>query len=142
MRSVNRFVSAPPRRRTFIAIDLLAAIGLTVTLAVIFAAALRQFAQVHEDADARRVLRLAVESELNRRRAGITTDALSNTAAPGVELECSTVPATGTWEGFELVHVTARKRVLGGHWVGVELKGYVRRRDTAASDLAAEDGQP
>lgn len=123
--------SARRSRRGFLALDAIVAVGLTLLLAVAFAAAYRQFANARHEADARRQLRLAADAELVRLRA-CGLDRGANTpgsqpaqhAAGGIILETSVRPAEGIWGGMTRVTVVARKQVYG-RWAEVELSAYL-----------------
>ncbi len=119
------------KRRSFLALDAVAAVGLTLLLALAFAAVYRQFANARHQADARRELRLAADAELTRlRAAGLDTFERPPTSQPeqrrvkDVILETSVRPAEGLWSGTRQVTVVARKQMYG-RWVTVELSAYL-----------------
>jgi hypothetical protein len=119
------------KRRSFLALDAVAAVGLTLLLAVAFAAAYRQFANARHEADARRELRLAADAELTRLRAagldrfeGLSTTQPAQRRVNDLLLETCVRPAEGVWAGMLRVTVAARKQVYG-RWARVELSAYL-----------------
>jgi hypothetical protein len=130
---------APDRPRGFLAFDAVMAVGLTLLLALVMAAACRGFADARHEMEARRALRLAADAELLRlRAAGLegyrteTTDPGSYGPNPvpasrvegGITLEVHVQPAETPWDGMVLVTVVARKQVYG-RWTSVELSAYL-----------------
>lgn len=122
--------STPNGRRAFLGIDLVFAISATILLGVLFSVVLAQFSAARQDTDARRALRLVIETELRRIRAGEIEGAGTRRAddpARDAQLTTTIVPATGVWVGFDHVRVVGRKPVGGGRWVEVALSAYVPR---------------
>jgi hypothetical protein len=129
-------MGAARKRRSFLALDAIAAVGLTLLLALAFAAAYRQFANARHQADARRELRLAADAELTRlRAAGLSSFERLPTSQPeqrrvkDVILETGVRPAEGIWAGTMHVTVVARKQVYG-RWASVELTAYLPAPET------------
>ncbi|HEY3242992.1 MAG TPA: hypothetical protein VGM03_06530 [Phycisphaerae bacterium] len=115
------------RRRAFFTLDIIAAIGLGMVLMLAFSLGVRYFAQISDECDTRRVLRLAAEHELDRLRAGIS-EPDSVIQRDGCQLEVSRAPGVDVWSGLEHVRVVARKPARKGRWVGVELSAYLEPR--------------
>lgn len=122
--------------QAYVTFDLLAAIGLTALMVLMFSKVMVQFSQAHEEADVRRMLRLAAELQLNRIRAGVDADraetadqAQSDAAATAdrlgaVRVHTNLTPGRDEWIGFDLARTTAEK-ALHGRIVRVELLSYV-----------------
>jgi hypothetical protein len=114
-------------RRSFLTLDVIAAVGLTLLLLVVFTAAYWQFANVRHERDAREALRLAAEAELLRLRAA-GPDALNaapqsqpaQPSAGGIALRTIVEPAEGPWTGMTRVTVIASK-LVSARWVPFEL---------------------
>lgn len=125
---------SPAARRAFLGLDLVFAIGATILLTVLFSVAIAQFSRAREDTDARRALRLVVEAELRRVRAGVVdAPALRRADDPArdMQLATTTTRGEGAWLGFDHVRVVGRKAVGGGRWVEVALATYVPRLEGA-----------
>jgi hypothetical protein len=105
-------------RRSFLTLDVIAAVGLTLLLLVVFTAAYWQFANVRHERDAREALRLAAETELLRLRAA-GPDALNaarqsqpvHHSVGGIALRTIVEPAEVPWTGMTRVTVIASKLV-------------------------------
>jgi hypothetical protein len=119
------------KQRAFLTFDVIAAVGITLIAVLAFTLAVRQFAQARRYNDARRILTLTAETELNCIRAGVAahTNANGPTPArplpPGVTLRRTTAPAAGVWNGFDRVTVIAHKRITARRSVRVELSAYI-----------------
>ena len=110
-------------RRSFVIMDVIAAMGLTAFALLIATGGARQYVFARLDCDARRVLRLEAETALARVRAGLPPrDA--NALPHGVTLELERSPGSDPWAGLTLVRVRAAKQILGGRWVRAELSAY------------------
>jgi hypothetical protein len=118
------------RSRAFLATEAVMAIGLTVALAGLFAAATVHYATARREADTRRLLRLAAAGELERLRAGLPraaalADAPPSSAPGGIALTTTVQPGEGVWRGLTRVRVVARKQMSGERRIEVEVVGYV-----------------
>ncbi len=115
------------RRRGFLAVEAIAAIGLTVALAGLLTLAVANYGATRRETDTRRLLRLTAATELTRMQAGLTP--LENAAAQerpdGTRLTITTTPGSGTWSGLMRVRVVASKVVSGTRRIEVEVSGYV-----------------
>jgi hypothetical protein len=121
------------RRRGFLGLDVVLAVGLTMLVFLFATAAYEQYASARQACEVRTRLRLAAEAELLRLRASghhpAEDAAPSRPDAPAADdiiLETSTRPGTGVWSGLTHLTVVARTRVPGG-WAQVELTAYVPR---------------
>lgn len=130
MRSAKiRIASAIQRRkrRGFMTLDLLAAVGLMLVVFILFMTATHHYAAARRETDARRMLLLVADAELNRLRAG-ADDSAQPFRPAGVSVETATRPGQQAWQGLTLVTVTARTQILGGKWVSHSVAGYMRPR--------------
>ena len=124
------------KRRGFLGMDTVLAVGLTILLVAAFSAAYRQFAKAGRVCDAERDLRLAAEAELlSLRASGLAPrgDALSSRPTQrtvnGAVLETKARPGEGIWSGLTHVTVIARKR-FEASWLQVELTAYIPSLET------------
>lgn len=122
---------AGPRRRALAYLEPLASIGLTVALAVLFSAAVVQYAGLRRQTDARRECVLAATAELDLIRAGRRdlpgvgeSDSLESSAG-AVTIRVTAEPGGGAWQGFTRVRVIAARQVGAARRVSVELAAYV-----------------
>ena len=110
-------------RRSFISMDVIAALGLTAFALLIATAGARHYVFARLDSDARRLVRVEAETALARARAGLPQRDLSR-IPHGVELEVQRSPGRGAWTGLTLVRVKTAKQTLGGRWIRTELTTY------------------
>lgn len=110
-------------RRSFVTIDVIAAVGLTAFALLIATAGARHYVVARLDSDARRLVRVEAETALARARAGLPQRDLSR-IPHGVQLEVQRSPGHGPWTGLTLVRVKTAKQTLGGRWVRTELATY------------------
>jgi len=118
-------------RRSFLVMEVIAAVGLTVVLLSVFTAAYWHLANARHEHDARRQLRLAADAELLRLRAvglGVDSEAPSSRpAAPDqgeVALQTTVRPGEGIWIGLNHVTVVARRQG-SGRGLRFELSAYI-----------------
>lgn len=111
-------------RRSFVAMDTIAAVGLTAFAILIATAGARNYVFARLDCDARRLLRLESETSLARARAGLPPRDAS-LLPHGVKLALERTDGDGSWDGFTLLRVRAAKQILGGRWIRTELTAYL-----------------
>ncbi len=110
-------------RRSFVTMDIIAALGLTAFALLIATAGARHYVFARLDSDARRLVRLEAETALARARAGLPQRDVSR-IPHGVELDLERSPGRGPWTGLTLVRVKTAKQTLGGRWIRTELTTY------------------
>ena len=118
------------RLRSFLTTEVLVSIGLTTALAVLVLVAVLQYAGARRDNDTRRLLRLAVATELERMRAGLSPitdfDRTVPTSQPApVRIMATTTPGEGPWRGLTRVRMVARQNLSDKHEIVVELATYL-----------------
>jgi hypothetical protein len=128
------------RRHGYVLAETTVAIGVTIVIAVLFSAAVVQYARARRDGDTRRILRLAAATELERVRAGLPglasrpavpaqagrVNPQGAAAGPGeIGLETTVQPGEGPWAGMQQVRVVASRQMPGGRVLRVELAAYV-----------------
>ena len=130
----GRFRIAPrsERRqpRSFLTTEVLVSIGLTTALAVLMLVAVLQYAGARRDNDTRRLLRLAVATELERMRAGLSPVAdfdrtLATSQPAAVRIVATTTPGEGAWRGLTQVRIVASQNLSDRRKIQVELGAYV-----------------
>lgn len=137
LRTSPRTTAVPRGRpRSFLVVEVLAALGLTLVLVVLFAVATQQYAAARRENDTRRLLRLAAEVELERVRAGLSrapsgADSRPSTWQPGqIVVTTTTTPGQDIWRGLTRVRVVASKRASARRVIEVELVAYVATGET------------
>ena len=126
----------PPKcaRRSFLTIDVVAAIGIIMVMATLFSIGVRQYSRTRHEIDACRAARAAADLELHRLRAGLARfpddSGEARRVSDDLELQTDVRPGTGVWRDFDRVTVVARKRSRSGHWARAELSGYFLRKES------------
>lgn len=122
---------AGPRRCGLAYLEPLASIGLTVALAMLFSAAVVQYAGLRRHTDARRECVLAATAELDLIRAGrrdlpgVGVSDSAESSAGAVTIRVTAEPGVGPWQGLTRVCVVAARQVNAERCVSVELATYV-----------------
>ncbi len=118
-------------RRGAVEFEVIASIVLTVTLAILFAVAVLQYANLRRETDTRRAVELAAAAELDCIRAGLHAVPFGATGAPPelvpgrTVVQATATAGTGRWAGLALVRVTARQQISARRTITVELAAYV-----------------
>lgn len=118
------------RRRAFVVADAIigvALIGLIVTMSLTGMIGHERAVDV---AHWQQAALLAADGQLQRLRAGAEFDSLppAGVVPEPIELETTHMPATGQWEGFTLMTVTAHAITPSGRPVRAEIRGYIPAR--------------